>query len=73
VKEHPRDENLRYIRQRGRKRWVMDGERGWKAKRIFGESLRSRRRDSQTVEVKLRCAVLNQMRALGMPECVRVS
>jgi len=22
VKEHPRDENLRYIRQRGRKRWV---------------------------------------------------
>jgi len=74
---HARDENLRYIRMHGRKKWKK--ESGYhrrslaetafsRLKRIFGERLRSRDFDNQATEAFLRLSVLNRMTALGMPD-----
>lgn len=73
----PRDENLRYIRQHGRKKWKR--EKGYhrrslvetaifRYKTIIGRTLSSRTFDRQKVESKIGCKILNKMTGLGMPE-----
>jgi hypothetical protein len=72
-----RDENLRAIRDLGRKRWKEESgyhQRSlaetamFRIKTIFGESLRARNFRNQATEAFIRCAALNKMTALGMPD-----
>lgn len=71
-----RDENLRGIHKRGRKRWKERS--GYhrrslvecafsRLKTLFSDRLRSRRVETQTAEAVLRCAAMNRMTKLGMP------
>lgn len=78
---HPRDENLRRIRQVGRKRWKEESQYHrrsiaettmFRLKTIFGGKLRSRQFDNQVVELFLQCAALNRMIQLGKPESYKV-
>jgi hypothetical protein len=72
-----RDENLRGVRNKGRSGWKQSSgyhERSlaetamFRLKQIFSNKLTARRFDSQCVEVFLRCAALNTMTRLGMPD-----
>lgn len=74
---HPRDENLRAIRKRGRRGWKQEvgyhrrslAETAFfRLKTLFGGSARSRTLDRQHAELMVRCAVLNRMTQLGMPD-----
>ena len=71
-----RNENLRRVR-RGRKRWKR--ESGYhrrslvetammRQKTIFGSGLSSRRFRNQATEMRVRCAAMNKMTQLGMPQ-----
>jgi len=71
-----RDENLREIRQKGRKRWKQ--ESGYhrrslaetamsRYKRIVGEKLQARDFQRQSTEAFVGVLILNKMTALGMP------
>lgn len=71
-----RDENLRRIR-RGRKKWKRESRYHrrslvetamMRVKTIFGSGLSSRRFQNQATEMRVRCAALNRMTQLGMPE-----
>jgi IS5 family transposase len=72
-----RDENLRRIRKVGRKRWKQEvgyhrrslAETAfYRIKTIFGDSLSARGFRAQTREILTRCAALNRMTQLGMPD-----
>lgn len=74
---HIRDENLRAIRKLGRKKWKQ--ESGYhrrslaetamsRLKTIFGSELSARGFEGQATELFVRCAALNRMSALGMPD-----
>ncbi|NJN49267.1 MAG: IS5 family transposase [Alkalinema sp. RL_2_19] len=74
---HPRDENLRYIRKHGRKKWKRDANYHrrslaettmFRFKTIFGGKLRSRKFDNQAAELLLQCAVLNRMIQIAKPD-----
>lgn len=76
-----RDEHVRRIRKVGRKRWKQ--ESGYhrrslaetafaRLKGLFGEKFSARLLKSQAVESFIRCAALNKMTALGMPQTVEV-
>jgi hypothetical protein len=78
----PRDENLRRIRQVGRKRWK--DETGYhrrslaetavfRFKTIFGNALSSRTLPHQITEARIKCAALNRMTTLGMPDSSRAA
>jgi hypothetical protein len=76
-----RDENLRAIRRHGKAAWKRqsDYHRRSKAetgvyrfKTIFGDRLDARTFARQAVEVFVKCAALNTMMRLGMPESYRV-
>lgn len=78
---HPRDQNLRYIRQHGRKKWKRDHNYHQRSlaettmfryKRLFGADLQSRDDESQRNEARLKCAILNRMTALGLPDSYKV-
>jgi transposase len=67
---HTRDENLRYIRKHGRKKWKRDSNYHrrslaettmFRLKAIFGGKLRSRKFENQAVELFVQCAALNRM------------
>lgn len=71
-----RDANLRRIYEIGRKAWKRESgyhrrslvETGiFRLKRIFGNLLSTRLLDHQRCDVRMRCAALNTMTALGMP------
>jgi hypothetical protein len=73
----PRDENLRRIREVGRKHWKQ--ETGYhrrslaetamfRIKTLFGDHLSNRCFDTQATQVGFRCRALNLMTHLGMPE-----
>lgn len=80
---HPRDErlrardkNLRRIKEVGRKMWKQQSQYHrrslvetamMRVKTIFGSSLSSRRFNNQATEMSVRCAALNRMTQLGMP------
>lgn len=76
-----RDENLRAVRSTGRSQWKRDSgyhKRSlaetamFRFKTIFGDKLGARLFDSQAAEVFIKCAALNTMARLGMPESVAV-
>jgi hypothetical protein len=72
-----RDENVRAITSKGRKAWKQ--ESGYhrrslvecaffRLKTLFSDRLRSRRTERQTTEAMVRCAAMNRMTSLGMPQ-----
>lgn len=74
---HERDENLRAIRQRGKKKWKQESgyhrrslaeTSVFRYKTICGEKLQTRKLENQFQEMFLKCALLNRMTHLGMPE-----
>jgi hypothetical protein len=80
-KPHPRDENLRYIRKHGRKRWKQDSgyhrrsiaeTTMFRFKSIFGGNLSARKFGNQVVELFIKCAALNRMIAIAKPDSYKV-
>jgi len=78
---HPRDENLRYIRKHGRKKWKRDSNYHrrslaettmFRFKAIFGGNLSSRKFDNQAVELFIKCAALNRMIQIAKPDTYEV-
>ena len=76
-----RDENLRSIRKHGRKAWKKRS--GYhirslaetamsRLKTIFGNELSARLIETQTTQAVIRCAALNKMTHLGMPQAYKV-
>lgn len=81
VEPLPRDENLRRIRQIGRRNWKIEScyhrrslaeTSMFRFKQIFGGSVHSRSFESQAVDLFVRCALLNRMTWLGMPVSEKV-
>jgi IS5 family transposase len=79
---HIRDENLRRIRQVGRAAWKRGSKYHRRSlaetqvclvKTIFGARVRARSFDGQASQVLVRCAALNQMTHLGMPDSYAVA
>jgi hypothetical protein len=77
-----RDENLRAIRKRGRKRWKEDANYHrrslsetavFRFKTIFTDKLQSRKIENQFGEMFIKCEALNRMTHLGMPEGYKVT
>ncbi len=78
----PRDQNLRRIRQVGRKQWKIESDYHrrslaetaiFRFKTIFGNRLSTRTLSRQITEACIKCAALNRMTHLGMPESYRVA
>lgn len=72
-----RDENLRWIRKVGRKRWKQESgyhQRSlaetaiFRFKTIFDPYLQARKLPQQEAEARVKCAALNRMTHLGMPD-----
>jgi len=72
-----RDETLRRIRYVGRARWKRESgyhrrslaeTAVFRLKMIFGERVRARNFEGQAAQMLVRCAVLNRMTHLGMPD-----
>lgn len=77
-----RDENLRYIRKHGRKAWKNDSgyhvrslaeTAMFRLKTVFGNALSTRLLETQTTQALIRCAALNTMTHLGMPQSYKVA
>jgi hypothetical protein len=77
-----RDENLRSIRKQGRKEWKKESgyhvrslseTAMFRLKTIFGDALSARLLETQTTQAFVRCAALNQMTHLGMPQSYKVA
>lgn len=78
---HPRDENLRYIRRYGRKKWKRDHDYHQRSlaetamfrfKTAFGSYLQSKSFAGQCSEALLKCAILNRFATLGLPDSYKV-
>lgn len=78
----PRDENLRRIRQVGRKKWQQESGYHQRSlietsisrfKTICGDTLQTRKFDNQCTELFIKCALLNRMTHLGMPDTFKVT
>lgn len=76
-----RDENLRRIRQVGRRAWKQEVSyhrrslaetQMYRVKTIFGDRVSARQFAGQATQVLIRCAALNQMTHLGMPDSYAV-
>ena len=77
-----RDENLRSIRKDGRKEWKKNSgyhirslaeTTMFRLKTIFGDELSARLLETQTTQAVVRCAALNKMTHLGMPQSYKVA
>jgi hypothetical protein len=77
-----RDENLRIIRKHGRKAWKENSGYHvrslaetimFRLKTIFGYELSARLLETQTTQTLVRCAALNKMTHLGMPQSYKVA
>ena len=77
-----RDENLRAIRKRGRKKWKEEAgyhrrslaeTTVFRYKVTFGDKLHSRKMENQFTEMFIKCAALNRMVHLGRPESYKVA
>jgi len=77
-----RDENLRAIRKYGRKEWKNNSgyhvrslveTTMFRLKTIFGGELSARLLETQTTQALVRCAALNKMTHLGMPQSYKVA
>ena len=76
-----RDENLRYIRRHGRRLWktrtgyhirLSVETTMFRLKSLFGDHLSARLLPTQTTQVLIRCAALNRITQLGMPQSYKV-
>lgn len=76
-----RNSNVRGVEELGEKEWKKQigyHKRSlvetafFRLKTIFSDRLRSRREDRQATEAIIRCAALNKMTGLGMPDSYRV-
>lgn len=79
---HPRNENLRHIWERGRKEWKEESgyhrrslaeTAMFRFKTIFGDHLNAREAKRQKTEARVKCAALNRMTRLGMPDSYRIN
>jgi Transposase DDE domain len=79
---HIRDENLRAIRRTGRAQWKRESgyhrrslaeTAVFRVKMIFGERVSARSFDGQAAQLLVRCAALNRMTHLGMPDSYAVA
>ena len=77
-----RDQNLRAIRRDGRKEWKKNSGYHvrslaetimFRLKTIFGDELSARLLETQTTQAFVRCAALNRMTHLGMPQSYKVA
>ncbi|MBA3692776.1 MAG: IS5 family transposase [Acidobacteria bacterium] len=77
-----RDENLRAVRKRGRPKWKREAnyhrrslaETGvFRFKQIFTDKLQSRNQDNQFQEMIIKCAAMNRMTHLGMPDSYKIA
>ena len=77
-----RDENLRSIRKHGRREWKkqsgyhvrsLSETAMFRLKTIFGDDLSARLFETQTTQAFIRCAALNRMTHLGMPQSYKVA
>jgi len=77
-----RDENLRSIRKNGRKKWKQEvgyhrrslaETTVFRYKTIFGDKSQSRKIENQFAEMFIKCAALNRMTHLGMPQSYKVA
>lgn len=77
-----RDQNLRSVRKHGRRKWKEQS--GYHArslvettmfrlKTIFGDQLSARLIETQTTQALIRCAALNKMTHLGMPQSYKIA
>jgi len=76
-----RDENLRAVRKKGKPKWKREAnyhrrslaETGvFRFKTIFSDKLQSRKQENQFQEMIIKCAALNRMTHLGMPQSCKV-
>lgn len=74
---YPRDENLRRIREIGRKKWKEESgyhrrsiaeNAMYRLKTVFTDKVRAVKLANQRVQLLLRCKALNRMSMLGMPD-----
>lgn len=79
---HDRDENLRYCRAHGRAKWKRDfgyHRRSlaevavFRLKMVFGERASARSLAGQASQLLVRCAALNRMTHVGMPDSFKVA
>lgn len=77
-----RDENLRSIRKQGRQEWKKQSgyhvrslaeTAMFRLKTIFGDGLSAHLIATQTTQALVRCAALNRMTHLGMPQSYKVA
>lgn len=77
-----RDKNLRSIRKQGRQEWKklagyhvrsLAETTMFRLKVIFGDELSARLIETQTTQALVRCAALNSMTHLGMPQSYKVA
>jgi hypothetical protein len=77
-----RDENLRSIRKQGRQEWKkqsgyhlrsLSETAMFRLKTIFGDELSARLLETQTTQAFIRCAALNRMTHLGMPQSYKLA
>jgi transposase len=77
-----RDENLRAIRQKGRRRWKQESgyhrrslaeTTFFRCKTLFGPTLHARAFPQQAAELFIKVAALNRMTHLGMPDSYRLA
>jgi Transposase DDE domain len=77
-----RDENLRALRQRGRKAWKeasgyhvrsLAETAMFRLKTMFGHGLSARLLETQSTQALIRCAALNKMTQAGMPQSYKVA
>jgi hypothetical protein len=82
AERHLRDENLRRIRRVGRTKWKEESgyhQRSlvetsiFRYKVICGDRLHTRKLENQFKELFLKCALLNRMTHLAMPDSYKVS
>ena len=82
AERHIRDENLRAIRRKGRAQWKRESgyhrrslaeTAVFRVKMIFGERVGARSFDGQAAQLLVRCATLNRMTHLGMPDSYKVA
>jgi hypothetical protein len=79
---HPRNTNLRRVWEVGRKAWKEEcgyhrrslaETTVFRFKTIFGDRLSAREEQRQKTEARIKCAALNRMTHLGMPESYQVN
>jgi len=77
-----RDQNLRSIRKQGRKDWKKNSGYHirslaetimFRLKTIFGDELSARLLETQSTQALIRCAALNKMTRLAMPQSYKVA